>query len=80
MFDRSTRGDTEGDYRHHWLLHDLPQAWCELNQHRYLGIAKSLELMRSTDEQAYNTLKRALNPRAESSDIEAAVQAIAGSR
>jgi hypothetical protein len=54
--------------------------WCELNRRHYLGIANSLEVMRTADDEAYEALKRALHFGAQSSDVEAVVRIIAGSR
>jgi hypothetical protein len=37
MLDRAATPDIGGHHRRHWLLHDLPQMWCELRQRHFLG-------------------------------------------
>jgi hypothetical protein len=80
MFDRASRGGIEGDHRRHWLLYDLPQTWCEITRHHYLGPVDAFRTMKSESEAAYLAVQRALKPEAPLRDVERAVIAIVGER
>jgi len=80
MFDRALLGDAEGDHRRHWLLCDLPEAWCLLTARRYLGPKKTLQVMRARAPDTLRSLEHALRPNASPTEIEQAVLAIAGPR
>ena len=80
MLDRALLGDPEGDHRRHWLLCDLPEAWCKLTARRYLGPKKTLQVMKAHAPDTLRSLERALRPDALPAEIEQAVLAIAGPR
>lgn len=79
MFDRASRGDLEGSYRRHWLLHDLPQVWCELTGRHFLGFANALAAMKN-DAALHHAIERALQDDASLTDIRDAVEKVAGPR
>lgn len=80
MFDRAALGGIEGDHRRHWLLHDLPETWCQLRQRHYLGPGNAFKIMRTEDTAAHGALEKALQPEATLRDVEEAVTAVVGAR
>jgi hypothetical protein len=80
MFDRAAFGGMEGDHRRHWLLHDLPETWCQLRQRHYLGPGNAFKLMRKEDTAAFGALEKALKAEATLRDVEEAVSAVVGAR
>jgi predicted nucleotidyltransferase len=80
MFDRASRGDIEGHHRRHWLLHDLPETWCDLSQRHYLGPSHTLKQVRIESPATYQAFESALKPDASLNDVERLVIAVVGKR
>jgi predicted nucleotidyltransferase len=80
MLDRASTPDIAGHHRRHWLLHDLPQIWCELTERHFLGPAETFTQMAVADGAAFDCLERALHPAASLPEIERAVAAVVGAR
>ncbi|MES1179359.1 MAG: nucleotidyltransferase domain-containing protein [Myxococcales bacterium] len=80
MFDRAVQQGAEGDYRRHWLLFDLPETWCDLAQHHYLGPDNALKKLRAAAPHVHEAVTRALAAGSSLSEIELAVCAVVGLR
>ena len=80
MFDRAFAGDPESDHRRHWLLCDLPEAWCRLEARHYLGPKKTFQAMKAHAPDTWRLLSCTLRPQASPEDIEKVIFAIAGPR
>lgn len=69
MHKRSLKGDTEGDFRYHWLLYDSLEIYFKVMNQWYLGPKKSLEWLKINDPYVYTLFSMALKRNAENSDI-----------
>jgi len=80
MFDRAAGGGLGGDHRRHWLLHDLPEAWCDLNGRHFLGAELAFAAMREAAPEVYAAYAAAVVPTASLAEVERVVELIAGLR
>jgi hypothetical protein len=80
MYDRAVRGGIEGDYRRHWLLHDLVETWCDMTDRHFLGSARTFKRMQTESPATYVAIQAALKPTASTADIERAVSAVVGEK
>lgn len=60
MINRAKRGDAEGNFRYHWMLIDSLEIYFSIKGFKYLGPKKSLNLLKSNDENAYRFFSEAL--------------------
>lgn len=60
MLARTQRGDTEGYFRWHWLLHDSLEIYCDICGKHYFGPKKSLRFMAENDPTGYKLYSDAL--------------------
>ena len=60
MLTRALRGDTEGDYRRHWLLTDSLPIYCERRGWRYTGPKKALKKMEAEDPAGFGLYRAAM--------------------
>ena len=60
MVLRTKRDDAEGYYRHHWVLTDSLEIYCDVIGLYYYGPKKTLRRMEQTDEEAYRIYAEAL--------------------
>lgn len=60
MLARAQRGDAEGYYRHHWLLCDSLEFYCDIQHRYYFGPKKSLHWMEQEKPEAFACYSRAL--------------------
>ncbi len=60
MLSRTSRGDSEGFYRWHWLLFDSLEIYCDIKRLHYFGPKKALRQMELHDEEAFRSFSRAL--------------------
>ena len=60
MVLRTNRDDAEGYYRHHWVLTDSLEIYCDVIGSYYYGPKKTLRRMEQTDEEAYRIYAEAL--------------------
>lgn len=70
MFVRSQKGDSEGNYRLHWMLKDSLEIYFSLIDQWYLGPKKALKWLHENDKEAYELFEAALRPGAGRQDIE----------
>ncbi|MEF3353887.1 nucleotidyltransferase domain-containing protein [Paenibacillus sp. GYB006] len=70
MVKRSLRGDSEGDYRLHWLLKDSLEIYFKLQNIWYFGPKKSIQWLQEHDQRAYTLFSNALHRNASNKDIE----------
>lgn len=61
MLERVKRCDAEGAYRHHWLLVDSLEIFCNIVHHPYFGPKKSLKWMQENYPEAFASYERALD-------------------
>lgn len=61
MFQRAKQDDIEGNFRRHWLLHDLLECYFKLRDMWYLGPKESFKWLKSHDNDTYQSFKRSLN-------------------
>ena len=64
MLDRTTQADIEGNFRLHWLLHDLLECYFKLRDAWYLGPKKSFQWLKMNDMETYAAFDEALKPNA----------------
>ena len=57
---RTKRGGAEGYYRHHWVLTDSLEIYCDVIGSYYYGPKKSLRRMEQTDKEAFRIYAEAL--------------------
>jgi len=62
MLKRSLRGDSEGDFRAHWLLVDALEIYFKLRDQRYLGPKKALIWLKENDPLFFKAYSLALKP------------------
>jgi len=60
MLMRTSRGDTEGYYRWHWLLYDSLEIYFNIKRLRYCGPNKALRTLHKIDPEAYSIYLLAL--------------------
>ncbi|MBQ3112635.1 MAG: nucleotidyltransferase domain-containing protein [Firmicutes bacterium] len=60
MCRRTERHDAEALFRHHWLLVDSLEIFCDILQQPYLGPKKSLRWMEENHPEAYARYEKAL--------------------
>lgn len=60
MCERTRRGDTEGLYRHHWLLMESLEIACDALEYPYRGPKKSLRWLEQAHPDVYAVYARAL--------------------
>lgn len=70
MFQRSKQGDIEGNFRRHWLLHDLLECYFKLRNLWYLGPKESFRWLKNNDSSIYVAFDNALKIDAAHEDIE----------
>lgn len=70
MFDRAKQNDTEGNFRRHWLLHDLLECYFKLRDKWYLGPKESFQWLNKNDLKIYSAFNDALKPNATFDEIE----------
>lgn len=76
MVNRSLRGDSEGNYRLHWLLKDSLEIYFKLQNRWYLGPKKSIQWLQEYDQRAYTLFSNALHRNASNRDIEILIEYI----
>lgn len=62
MLDRAKQADIEGNFRRHWLLHDLLECYFKLRDRWYLGPKESFQWLKNNDMQTYVAFDEALKP------------------
>ena len=65
MLARAKIGDIEGDFRRHWLLFDLLEAYFRLRDSWYLGPKESFQWLKKNDSFTYSLFEKALKPSAD---------------
>lgn len=60
MLLRTQRGDAEGMFRWHWLLHDSLEIYCNMRDMFYFGPNKTLTWIQENDEEGYMLINEAL--------------------
>lgn len=60
MLSRTSREDSEGYYRWHWLLIDSLEIYFDVKQLHYFGPKKALRYMEQADAEAFNIYSLAL--------------------
>lgn len=76
MLTRASVGDTEGDFRRHWLLTSLLEFWYSWNRMHYLGSKQSLKILEIEYPEVFELFRRALKPTADISDIKLLADAV----
>ena len=76
MLDRAKLGDIEGNFRRHWLLHDLLECYFKLRDIWYLGPKESIQWLKNNDLRAYSAFDVALSPSGSLNDAESLIQII----
>lgn len=59
MVKRALRGDSEGNYRLHWLLKDSLEIYFKIRNRWYLGPEKSIQWLQEHDQRAYTLFSNA---------------------
>jgi len=70
MGQRSKQKDIEGNFRRHWLLHELLECYFKLRDMWFLGPKESFQWLLKNDLETYQAFDKALDPRATSKNIE----------
>lgn len=70
MFDRAKQDDIEGNFRRHWLLHDLLECYFKLRNLWYLGPKESFKTLKQNDPATYVAFEKALKNEASFESIE----------
>lgn len=60
MFQRAKQNDIEGNFRRHWLLHDLLESYFKLRNFWYLGPKESFCWLKNNDTSTYIAFDNAL--------------------
>lgn len=76
MFNRSKKGDIEGNYRYHWLLTDALEIYFNIKGLWYLGPKKSLRWIFENDIEAYNVFNSAYKINVNIKEIETLIEYI----
>ena len=69
MAKRASRGDTEGDYRRHWLAMEILPIWFELRQLHFFGPKESLQWLQSNEPRVFAKFEKAYLPKANPEDL-----------
>jgi predicted nucleotidyltransferase len=69
MLKRCETADIDGNYRRHWLLFDLLQAYFQLRDLWYTGPKESFQYLKQNDPTTYLLFDKALKPNASVGDI-----------
>jgi hypothetical protein len=80
MLGRVRRGDTEAQYRRHWLLYQLLEDYFALRGVRYRGPKRALADLRIGDAAAFTAFERALAPSASLDTLDALVDHVVGEK
>lgn len=80
MLDRAAHPDLFGAHRRHWLLHDLPEIWCELNGHHFTGAQNALRAMMRSATELDEALPLAMRPEATLEDVRRLALLVVGPR
>jgi len=70
MLHRASQNDIEGNFRRHWLLHDLLECYFKMRDIWYLGPKESFLWLSKNDVVAYSLFESALNINATLNEIE----------
>lgn len=70
MLNRAKQNDIEGNFRRHWLLHDLLECYFKLRDKWYLGPKESFQWLNKNDLKIYSAFNEALKPDATFDEIE----------
>lgn len=60
MLERANRGDIEGNFRAHWLIYDLLEAYFQLRDLWYLGPKEAFQWIKENDVATYNLFENVL--------------------
>lgn len=70
MLARAKENDIEGNFRRHWLLHELLECYFKLRDAWHLGPKESFKWLKIYDLPVYYAFEEALKPSAELESIE----------
>ncbi|MEO8963746.1 MAG: nucleotidyltransferase domain-containing protein [Gammaproteobacteria bacterium] len=70
MLLRSGENDIEGNFRRHWLLHDLLECYFKMRDSWYLGPKRSFQWLKANDAVTYSAFETALKPNSSFEEIE----------
>jgi predicted nucleotidyltransferase len=76
MLDRAKQDDIEGNFRRHWLLHDLLECYFKLRDKWYLGPKESFQYLKKSDMQTYVAFNKALQSDASFDEIEKLISCV----
>jgi uncharacterized protein len=76
MLKRAKQEDVEGNFRRHWLLHDLLECYFKLRDLWYLGPTESFKWLKSNDPVVFDAFDRALKPHANFESIELLIHSV----
>ena len=76
MLQRAKENDIEGNFRRHWLLHDLLECYFKMRDSWYLGPKESFQWLKTNDPETYSAFEVALQPNASLNDIENLIEKI----
>lgn len=65
-----------GNFRRHWLLHDLLECYFKLRDSWYLGPKESFNWLKNNDTQTYAAFNDALKPNADLNQIEQLIKLV----
>lgn len=78
MLQRAKTEDTEGNFRRHWLLHDLLECYFKMRDQWYLGPKEGFKWLKKNDEKTYQIFDAALKPNASFNIIENLIHRVIG--
>lgn len=70
MLQRAEENDIEGNFRRHWLLHDLLECYFKMRDSWYLGPKVSFQWLKANDPDTYTSFDGALKSNASFKEIE----------
>lgn len=76
MFVRANDGDIEGNFRRHWLLHDILECYFKLRDDWYFGPKESFARLKDQDQKTYLGFDNALKPNASLNEIENLIKVV----
>jgi hypothetical protein len=76
MLNRARVGDVEGNFRRHWLLHDLLECYFKLRDKWYLGPKESFQWLKINDKLAFNAFEKALLPNSDLANIQELIRVV----
>lgn len=76
MLDCAKKSDTEGNFRRHWLLHDLLECYFKMRDIWFLGPKESFKWLKDNDQIAYAAFECALKSDSSICDIEKLVSRV----